>query len=80
MQRYTHTLVGIEMRVDVVVGEVAVLPLAHQVGQLADIVQMHFGREQQNAVVEIKALAGLDFAREFPVNDDFADRIIFSFH
>ncbi len=56
---------GIQVRVDVVVGEVAVLPLAHQVGQFADVVQMHLGRKQQQAVVHVQPLAGLHFGANF---------------
>ena len=54
----------IQMRVDVVIGGVAVLPLADQVGQLADFVQRHLGLVEQQAVVERQPLAGLDLAAD----------------
>ena len=63
----------IQVRVDVVVGEVAVLPLAHQVGQLADLVQMHFGREQQHAVVQIVSRSPASTLARISFSDDFAD-------
>ena len=50
----------VEVRVDVVVGEVAVLPLADQVGQLADFGQRHVGPLENEAVVERQPLAGFD--------------------
>jgi hypothetical protein len=42
---------GVEMRVDVVKGAVAVFPLAHQIGQLAELVQMHFGAVEKQSIV-----------------------------
>ena len=56
---------GVQMRVDVVVGAIAVLALADQVGQLAHVVQRHVGPVQKQPVVERQPLAGLDL---------FADR------
>ena len=50
----------VEMRVDVVIGEVAVLALAHQVGQLAECEQIGVLVEE-DAVVEGQAVAGFDF-------------------
>src|SRR5262249_28268889 len=50
---------GVQVRVDVVVGEVAVLPLAHPVGQLAEREQVGLFLQEQ-AVLEGKALASLD--------------------
>ncbi len=54
----------IEVRVDVVVGEVAVLPLADQVGQFAHLAQRHVGAIQKQALVERQALAGLDLVAD----------------
>ena len=48
------------MRVDVVVGDVAVLPLADQIGQLADLVQRHRRAVEKQPVVERQPLAGFD--------------------
>ncbi len=51
---------GVEVRVDVVVGEVAVLALADEVGQLAEFGQRHVGPLEHEAVVERQPLAGFD--------------------
>ena len=51
----------VEVRVDVVVGGVAVLPLADEVRQLADLGQRHVGPLEHEAVVERQPLAGFDF-------------------
>ena len=51
----------VEVRVDVVVGDVAVLPLADEVGELADFGQRDVGAFEDEAVVEREALAGFDF-------------------
>src|SRR5262249_13160386 len=51
---------GVDVRVDVVVGELAVLALAHHVGQLAEGEQVGVLFEVQ-AVLEGQALARLDF-------------------
>ena len=56
----------VEVRVDVVVGDVAVLALADEVGQLAHFGQRHIGPLEEEAVVEREPLAGFDF---------FADRL-----
>ena len=45
----------VQMRVDVVVGAVAVLPLADQVGQLAHFGQRHVGPIEELPVVERQA-------------------------
>ena len=50
----------VQVRVDVVVGDVAVLPLADEVGQLADFVQRHIRAFEDEAVVEREPLAGFD--------------------
>ena len=51
----------VEVRVDVVVGRVAVLPLADEVRQLAHFRQRHLGRFEHEAIVEREPLAGFDF-------------------
>ena len=50
----------VEVRVDVVVGDVAVLPLADQVRQLAHFRQRHVGPLEHEAIVEREPLAGFD--------------------
>ena len=50
----------VEVRVDVVVGDVAVLPLADEIGQLAQLRQRHVGPLEHEAVVEREPLAGFD--------------------
>ena len=54
----------VQMRVDVVVGEVAVVALAHQVGQFAHLVQRHFRAIEEQAVVERQPLAGFDLGTD----------------
>ena len=54
----------VEMRVDVVVGEVAVLALADEIGQLANFRQRHFGLLQHEAIFEREPLAGFDFVAD----------------
>ena len=49
----------VDVRVDVVVAEIAVVPLAHQVGHRAEGEQVVRGLQRQ-AVVEAQPLAGLD--------------------
>jgi hypothetical protein len=51
----------VEVGVDVVVGRVAVLPLADQIRQLAQFRQRHLGRFEHEAIVEREPLAGFDF-------------------
>ena len=51
---------GVEVRVDVVVGRVAVLPLADQIGQLADFGQRRIVAVERQPVVERQPLAGFD--------------------
>ncbi len=53
---------GIQMRVDVVVGDAAVLALAHQVGQFAHGAERSLGPIEKQSVVERQPLAGFDFA------------------
>jgi thiol-disulfide isomerase/thioredoxin len=50
----------VEVRVDVVVGEVAVLPIADEVGQLAHLRQRHIRPFQHKPILERKPLSGLD--------------------
>src|SRR5262245_40507994 len=47
------------MRVDVVVGPVAVLPLADEIGQFTHFVQRRSGLLQKQAVVQLQAAAGV---------------------
>ena len=54
----------VEVRVDVVVGGVAVLPLADEVGQLAELGQRHVGPLEHEAVVERQPLAGFDLVAD----------------
>ena len=58
----------VEMCVDVVVREVAVLALADKIGELADFRQRRCGRLQHEAIFEREPLAGFDF-----VPDGFQD-------
>jgi len=55
---------GVQVRVDVVVADVAVLPLADEVGQLAEFVEMDFRLVEEDAVVEGEAFAGFDFGAD----------------
>ena len=50
----------VQVRVDVVVGRVAVLLLADQVGQLPDLAQRRLGIGEEQTVVEREPSAGLD--------------------
>ncbi len=55
-----HAHVGrIQVRVDVVVGHVAVHPLADQIGQRPHFVQRHVRPKQEQPVVEREPLSGL---------------------
>ena len=49
------------MGIDVVIASVAVLALAYEVSKFANLGQGRFGRFQQEAIVERKALARFDF-------------------
>ena len=51
----------VQMRVDVVVREVAILSLTHQVGQLAKLRQRDLVGIEQHSVVESEPLTGFDF-------------------
>jgi len=53
------------VRVDVVVADVAVLPLADEVGQLAEFVEMDFRLVEEDAVVEGEASPDSTLARMF---------------
>ena len=58
----------VEMRVDVVIGEVAVFALANEIGEFADFWQRHIGTLKYQPIFERKPLAGFDF-----VADQFKD-------
>ena len=54
----------IEVRVDVVVGGVAVLALANEVGQLAELGQRHVEPLEHEAILERQPFAGFDFVAD----------------
>jgi hypothetical protein len=56
---------GVQMRVDVVISDIAVLPLAHQIGELADFVQIGGVAKKKLAIGSAEALAGLGFTADF---------------
>ena len=51
----------VQVSVNVVVGRVAIFSLAHQVGQLAQVVHRHRRVVHQQAVVHTQTLAGFNF-------------------
>ena len=52
------------MSVDVVIGNVAVLPLANKVGQLTDRLQRHIRLIKKDAIVQCQSLTCLDLVSD----------------
>src|SRR6185437_13603898 len=54
----------VQMGIDVVVGEVAVLALADRIGQFAQFVEIDFRLIEKQSLIERQSLAGQDFAAD----------------